>query len=118
MSETLTETQMIKKILDLLDNLDTRISKIEQILVYPAKTITVDPKGLEYEDIYKKLVESKKEQQRCAFEGIPPGTPMGLVCSCPKCVPYSLKCQGVVTHGDASKFSSGQISFPIKGDGK
>lgn len=36
----------------------------------------------------------QKSSIKCMWEGVPPGTVMGMVCPCPKCTPYAMPTSG------------------------
>lgn len=43
----------------------------------------------------------------CMWDSVKPGTPMGMVCPCPKCVPYSM---GVYTQSGTITVNEPQLS--------
>ena len=47
-----------------------------------------DETGLEFLKSMMETTESKLFNMRCMWEDVKPGTPMGMVCPCPRCSPY------------------------------
>ena len=67
------------KILEALTKLEERLAALENILKYP-------PTLVEFES-----APYAEKKERCAYEAVKPGSPMGLVCYCSKCSPRCTK---------------------------
>lgn len=89
------------KILEALTKLEERLVTLESILKYPPVLVEFEP------------TPYAERKERCAYEGVKPGTPMGLVCYCSKCsfkAVSSVSGGSTLTSGDSGKFISGAIS--------
>lgn len=95
------------KILEVLDRLEKRLTKLEDFLIKPINTKPYIPDTSIF-DKWKDMPED------CMHKNFKPDVPVGISCPCPRCSPYALS-YPQTTNGDQTKFSSGSIQGAIDG---
>ena len=91
-----------------LDSFDEKLKKLEQeVTVFNAWMETqlrdkYHPNTTPFMPMYIESVDQVNQRNntnKCAYDGVPAGTPMGLVCTCPKHSAYALNVGSFVDAG-------------------